>query len=422
MKPVGLHLWYLSNHFLKYGGAQLRFRKYIPEFADRGVNVSILAGTPTFKDISESDWDPIWDKFEIGSSMPPQTLDGATLHTVRLPKQSGPLYSDLFKKAILESVVHTEGSATVAQFLNSRPDMISTIKTLRKRRVGVVGNISQYPNWHTKLRKRWLRKREFLKLYDSFDAIVCNSPELHTLLTRTIGVQTKVVDIPNGVDLARFSPASTPIYQAQRRELRSKLGINEEDVVIICVGGIQPRKGPDLAIRAWNNLQHQKSKVHLLLIGPSAGTNSNPDFQNYTATITSLVNSSTAPERVHFMGHVDNVEDYLRASDIFLLPTSREGTPNAALEAMASGLPVILTQHLGMSSSLGVANREFRLVDRNVESITLALREMIEEPAVLGDFARAGLKYIQANMDINHSIDRYISLYREAGLNVAAKK
>ncbi|MBK6741277.1 MAG: glycosyltransferase family 4 protein [Haliea sp.] len=354
--------------------------------------------------------------------MPPITLDGATLHTVRLPEQSGALYFDLFTKAILESVVYTEGTATVAQFLNSRPDMISAIKTLRKRRVGVVGNISQYPNWHSNLRKRWFRKREFLKLYNSFDAIVCNSPELHALLARKIGVQSEVIAIPNGVDLARFSPASTPMYQAQRHKLRSKLGINEEDVVIICVGGIQPRKGTDLAIQVWNNLQYQKPKVHLLLVGPFAGTNSNPDFQNYTATITSLVNNSKVPEGVHFIGHVDNVEDYLRASDIFLLPTSREGTPNAALEAMASGLPVILTRHLGMSSSLGVANREFRLVDRNIESITLALREMIEEPAVLGGFARAGLKYVEANMDVSDAIDRYTSLYREVGLNAAAIK
>ena len=94
--------------------------------------------------------------------------------------------------------------------------------------------------------------------------------------------------------------------------------------------------------------------------------------------VAELVANSGAADQVHFAGIVDDVENYLRAADISILASSREGTPNSVLEAMATGLPCVVTPYLGLSEGIGKPGEHYLLVEREEGAIAGALGDLLD--------------------------------------------
>ena len=192
-------------------------------------------------------------------------------------------------------------------------------------------------------------------MYNAFDALVTNSEAIEQFL-RNIGVTTRIEYIPNGVNLQRFHPVRSEQERQARQALRDRFGIPAHHKVIAVVGAIMPRKGPDIVLQAWRSILPQFPDTHVLFVGPRADTH-DPKLKKFGDEIAELVATSGAAHQVHFAGIVDDVENYLRAADIFILASNREGTPNSVLEAMATGLPCLVTPYLGISAGIGRAGR-----------------------------------------------------------------
>jgi len=144
----------------------------------------------------------------------------------------------------------------------------------------------------------------------------------------------------NGVDLKRF--AFQPDF---RSALRNNLGIPEDALVVGHVGRFSYQKNHEYLIRVFDQLQKERGgTAHLLLIG--AGE-TEPAVREQVANL-------GLQESVHFLGTLDNVQDYLSAMDVFVLPSRYEGLPLVGVEAEAAGLPVV--------TSTGVS-RELDLCD-----------------------------------------------------------
>ncbi|MFB4213370.1 glycosyltransferase [Shouchella sp. JSM 1781072] len=135
----------------------------------------------------------------------------------------------------------------------------------------------------------------------------------------------KAESIQNGVDQTLFSPQ----LMEEKIELRKKLGIPINKTVFISIGSLIKRKNPEMAINAF-----KKAEVNdqALLIVLGNGT--------LKQTCIDLVENS---ESIKILGHVDNVNQYLRASDYFVSTSLSEGLPNTVLESLATGVPVILS-------------------------------------------------------------------------------
>ena len=112
-------------------------------------------------------------------------------------------------------------------------------------------------------------------------------------------------------------------------------------------------------------------------------------------------------------GIVDDVESYLRAADIFILASNREGTPNSVLEAMATGLPCLVTPYLGISAGIGQPGEHYQLVDRDHGAIAAALTSLLQNDNAGRALGNRGLRYVEENIDQRHSLDRYAALYEE---------
>jgi glycosyltransferase involved in cell wall biosynthesis len=280
--------------------------------------------------------------------------------------------------------------------------------------------VSQFPTWHQKPAKRIFRRRGYRQVYNAFDALVTNSEAIELFL-RNIGVTTRIEYIPNGVNLQRFHPVRSEQDQRGRQTLRARFGIPEGHKVIAVVGAIMPRKGPDIVLQAWRRILPQFPDTHVLFVGPRADTH-DPKLRKFGSEVADLVASSGAPHQVHFAGIVNDVENYLRAADLFILASNREGTPNSVLESMATGLPCLVTPYLGISAGIGQAGEHYQLVERNPEAIAAAFTRLLQNETLCREFGDRGEHYVVENVDQELSLDRYAALYEELASTAARRR
>ena len=126
-------LWLTSPHFYpSYGGAQNRYRSYIPGLLERGLDVRVMTGTPQIQERSEVDTHENWYEAAPGTWLPPTTLDGAVLERIRLPDSKNRTRTQIYYDALLEVCQRASEGPTVAQLLtNMRPQALPWLRRLR---------------------------------------------------------------------------------------------------------------------------------------------------------------------------------------------------------------------------------------------------------------------------------------------------
>jgi UDP-glucose:(heptosyl)LPS alpha-1,3-glucosyltransferase len=175
-------------------------------------------------------------------------------------------------------------------------------------------------------------------------------------------VRSRVVVIPNGVDLDRFRPP-TP---GQRRAGRAALGLGDEERVAVFIGHEFDRKGLSFAIRGLPFAEG----VLLLIIGGS---------DDIIAAANAEAQAVGVGDRVLFLGPRYNLRSFLAASDLFVLPSAYEANALVVLEALASGLPVVTTR-VGFAPEVVVDGENGFLVERDPRQVGERLQQLAELP------------------------------------------
>jgi glycosyltransferase involved in cell wall biosynthesis len=131
--------------------------------------------------------------------------------------------------------------------------------------------------------------------------------------------------------------ASNFRYDPEKRAIkREELSLNKSDIVIGLVGNFTKAKNHDFLIDVFNELTMISSDFKLLLIG--SGT--------FEETIKKKCEKLKINKKVIFLGLRNDVDLLLQAMDVFVMPSLFEGMPGAAIEAQASGLPVLLSSNI----------------------------------------------------------------------------
>ncbi|MEA2057639.1 MAG: glycosyltransferase family 4 protein, partial [Actinomycetota bacterium] len=165
------------------------------------------------------------------------------------------------------------------------------------------------------------------------DAELIQSAEDHELLIeRRITRPDRTVLLGNGVDLERFAP----VPNDERLSVRRALGIDDERVVVGMVGRLVAEKGYNELFEAASKLD---DRCIVVVIGPHE-----PDKDD---GLDPAVVARAEQEGVRFLGMRSDVDALYGAMDIFVLPSHREGFPRAAMEAAATGIPVVATDIRG---------------------------------------------------------------------------
>lgn len=134
----------------------------------------------------------------------------------------------------------------------------------------------------------------------------------------------KIQFIQTGVDAARFAPGDG-------RRLRELWGLKSDEVVIGYVGGLRREKNVALLVEAFAGLGETNARLVLVGDGGERGR------------LEAEARERGVAGRVVFAGRMEDTPEAYRAFDLFALTSKTEATPNAVLEAMASGLPCVTT-------------------------------------------------------------------------------
>jgi len=148
----------------------------------------------------------------------------------------------------------------------------------------------------------------------------------------------KVIETTQGVDIDQFFP----VTQSVKNELRRKLNIPEGSFLIISVGVLVIRKGYIKIFRELAKLNFPF--IYIVLGDYDLSFENMPNKKRKRAKDIFAQGKQLLSEKIIFKGFVDNVNEYLQASDIFLTSSMREGLSNALLESMACGIPAVIKE------------------------------------------------------------------------------
>jgi len=213
------------------------------------------------------------------------------------------------------------------------------------------------------------------------DAVIGVSRDLGAKVQQ-LGVEAKKIHwVPNGLVKELFSPGD-------RREARQKLGLKDRVKLILYVGNILETKGlGDLAeaLKLMENEKENLPEFRLLIAGPDQG---------YERKLRELIDERGLSERVIFLGQKTNAEipELMRASDLFCLPSWREGWPCSVLEAMGCGVPVVATDVGGIPELVNDPALGYLCPARDPESLARSLSAAIKrewDPEIISTAANA---------------------------------
>jgi glycosyltransferase involved in cell wall biosynthesis len=216
---------------------------------------------------------------------------------------------------------------------------------------------------------------------------------------------SRVRHIPNGVDTDTYAPL--PIEA--RRTLRRSLGLPDSPIVSF-VGIINGRKNVDGILRIWRQSIAGGAPGHLVLVGPSPD---DPAGLQFVTRVKKFVRSEGLDSRVTFAGYTADVVSYLQASDAFLFPSRQEGMANVVLEAMACGVPCLVSGAAGAHQVVrdGVDGYARPVDDEG--GFADALAGLLQDDMRRSEFSARARAGILERFALPVIADKYVSLYEE---------
>jgi starch synthase (maltosyl-transferring) len=237
------------------------------------------------------------------------------------------------------------------------------------------------------------------------DRNVCVSLGVATFCEDVVGLPAKkTVVIPNGVEVPRFTTATPVDWTA--------FGISAGAQVLITIGRLEPQKGVDLLLAAFESVARQFPAVHLAIAGDG------PDRRMLEAQAQRMNLSS----RVTFLGRRDDVPRLLAGSTGLVLASRWEGMPNAVLEAMAAARPVIATRVEGTPELVTPGETGWLVPPDNSVALSTAMIDLLSDGEHAAQLGRNSQAIVQSRFTIDAMVAAYDQLYRELLRNIASTR
>lgn len=247
---------------------------------------------------------------------------------------------------------------------------------------GVIGNLSP---WNPETRLTFMNRR-VCKI-----VCVCDAVRRYML---SIGIPaSRLITVLKGHDLTW--------YQSMQRAELSRFSIPPDAFVVGCAARMRPRKGIHVLVRSAKDLANRP--VHFLLVGEARDRKA-----------ASYINASNLSRTVHMLGFRNDASSIMGACDAFIMPSlRREGLPRAVIEAMAQGVPAIVTNVGGMPEIVD-HNRNGLIVPPNDPgAITRAIEYLADDPVRRATMGKEARTKIETCFNIERTIEKTMELYKE---------
>ena len=292
----------------------------------------------------------------------------------------------LAKKYILKiikdnkiDIIHSHGLR--ADIINSKLKKYNTISTLHN-----------YPYYDYTMaygnKLGLLISKIHLKVLSKIDTVCGCSKSIKSMLYEYKKIEIDYVQ--NGVDTQIFKP----INENEKNKIREKLNISKDKIIFIVIGEFNLRKNTSIIIESFN--LRKKDNEILLFLGDGKLLETNKLLAKENKNII-------------FAGRVENVEDYLKCSDYYISASLAEGLPNSVLEALATGIPCILSKILPHEEILNNTNQIFNPNDKQellntIEYITKQNSKQLRKESILTIHKNLNAKSMATNYSTKYQL------------------
>lgn len=234
------------------------------------------------------------------------------------------------------------------------------------------------------------------------DALVLlKQDDLNLAFQRLQAPPRKLHLIPNGVDVHRYAPLGE---EARTRLRQEALGLGEHEVAIVMVGRLWRQKNPECLVRAAIRLLkdgHNTARFYLIGDG------------ELRESLEKLVREHGLEHAICFLGWRDDVDKLLGAMDVFVLPSRWEGMPLAILEAMASGLPVVVSDIPGNRDLVSGGEDGFTFADDDDADLADKLAPLVADGYLRHRLGTAGREKVIQSYNLEDRMKRMVQLYED---------
>lgn len=205
----------------------------------------------------------------------------------------------------------------------------------------------------------------------------------------------------NGIDLYSFPGKNAVTDRAT--QLKDRLDLKEDDIVIGFLGRLSKDKGIDILFDAFNMLVKEYPSLRLVLAGPIIEEN---PFSRH------LLHQLYHDEKVMYLGKLYDVTPVYGIIAMLVLPSFREGFPNVLIEAAAMEVPVIASNIPGCKDAVqaGINGELFEM--GNVAALTTVLKKLITNKALRQQYGRNGRKFVSDNFSNEEIWAGQLNLYK----------
>lgn len=220
----------------------------------------------------------------------------------------------------------------------------------------------------------------------------------------------QMISIGNGVDVKlRFNPNN--IDSANKDFLYKELAISEYEIIVTFIGRLVEEKG---ILDLLKSYKYIKNKVKFIIVGDQFQGDRHGNINNY-------IDPYRNNENIKFLGKVSNVEDILSITDIFCLPSYREGMPRSIIEAMAMECAVIATNIRGSREEVLEGETGFLVKLKSPKEIAKRVDELASNEELLRTMKskarERALQLYDEDIVVKKQIDVFKMLIKERGLS-----
>lgn len=246
----------------------------------------------------------------------------------------------------------------------------------------------------------WIDKIIFFAYFMSFKTyakrckVSCISNAVAKHVKKTLGVSEKNISI-------NFNAIPDLLQTASKPQLRTELGINEFDFVLLTVGRLRIQKSQEILLRAIPLIRDKVNNLKVLIVGEG----------ELKESLQSLSRDLKIEDIVEFVGGTNYPEKYLAACDVFVLPSVFEGLPTVVLEAFRASIPVIASNIDGTNELIQDGMNGLLFKSKDYHELASSVLRLYHSDLLREKLGKEGHKAYQSNFNISVYAKEIESLY-----------
>ena len=337
-------------------------------------------------------------------------LPGDKYRSIVIIRGKGWVYEELCRRGVEPIILDAKGSfnwrylkSLVGLIRREKVDLVQSHLLGSNVYCSLAGLISRKPvvaTFHGAVdigEKERLKGLKFGAINLGASTIVAVSDSLkHNIVERTPLKRSKICVIYNGINTAEFGRPSSAV-------IRRQFGWSDSDIIIGSLGNIRTAKAYDILLQAAALLRERVGNVRFVIAGQGKG--------RLYDDLLRLREELQLGDIVHFLGFNDDPAGFLSNLDIFLLSSISEGFSIATIQAMAAGVPVIVTRSGGPEEIVSHKENGWLVEAGSAMAIVEAIEKLVNEPDLRNTLAAKGQVHARQKFDVQAMLESYQKIY-----------